>query len=43
MFVFWMALSLLVYLYFGYPILAWTRAKLWPRAITAGPRNRRSR
>ena len=32
MFVFWVALSLLVYLYFGYPILAWTRAKLWPRA-----------
>ena len=32
MFVFWIALSLLVYLYFGYPILAWTRAKLWPKA-----------
>jgi hypothetical protein len=32
MFVFWVALSLLVYRYFGYPILAWTRAKLWPRA-----------
>ena len=36
MFLFWMALSLLVYLYFGYPILAWTRAKLWPRAHHRG-------
>ena len=36
MFVFWIALSLLVYLYFGYPILAWTRAKLWPRAHHRG-------
>ena len=32
MFVFWMALSLLVYVYVGYPIVAWTRARLWPRA-----------
>jgi poly-beta-1,6-N-acetyl-D-glucosamine synthase len=36
MFVFWIALSLLVYLYFGYPILAWTRARLWPRAHHRG-------
>ena len=40
MFVFWIALSLLVYLYFGYPILAWTRAKLWPRRYSIDTRIR---
>src|SRR6478736_1461797 len=37
MVLFWIALLLLVYLYFGYPILAWIRAMLWPRAHHRAP------
>ena len=37
MVLFWIALLLLVYLYFGYPILARIRAMLWPRAHHRAP------
>src|SRR4029453_13094161 len=37
MVLFWIALLLLVYLYFGYPILAWIRARLWPRTHQRSP------
>ncbi len=37
MVLFWIALLLLVYLYVGYPILAWIRAMLWPRTHHRAP------
>ena len=37
MFVFWVALSLLVYVYVGYPLLAWLRASCRRAAHDAGP------
>jgi biofilm PGA synthesis N-glycosyltransferase PgaC len=30
---FWLALALLVYVYLGYPLIAWLRRRLWPRAV----------
>jgi cellulose synthase/poly-beta-1,6-N-acetylglucosamine synthase-like glycosyltransferase len=34
---FWMALGLLGYVYFGYPVVAWLRARVWTRAVHRAP------
>jgi cellulose synthase/poly-beta-1,6-N-acetylglucosamine synthase-like glycosyltransferase len=34
---FWLSLAGLLYIYAGYPALAWLRARLWPRRWTAAP------
>ena len=35
--VFWCALALLVYVYFGYPLIAWLRRKARPRPVARAP------
>lgn len=34
--VFWASIALLVYVYAGYPALAWMRARWWPRPVREG-------
>jgi biofilm PGA synthesis N-glycosyltransferase PgaC len=36
-FVFWLSLFLLAYIYVGYPLVAWLRARLWPMPPAAAP------
>src|SRR4029450_6161777 len=36
-FVFWLSLFLLAYIYVGYPLVAWLRARLWPMQAAAAP------
>ena len=35
--VFWIALALLVYVYFGYPLIAWLRRRARPRPVARAP------
>lgn len=35
--IFWSALALLVYVYLGYPLIAWARRRVRPRPVARGP------
>jgi poly-beta-1,6-N-acetyl-D-glucosamine synthase len=37
MLLFWVALALLVYVYFGYPLIAWLRRRACPRPVARAP------